>query len=158
MRDDTIPFPIRGSLPQSRGQESCYIPWWLAEIAYEHYCRLGHGGLSLKWIAQHGGFGREELVALVRRQCPAEPDHSVDVTDMTEELDDLNEKYEIVRRNVVELTLESVAIKKDRDQLADALVLVINPFVDIDGYNVGRDAVILACKIIAHRKDGGENR
>lgn len=53
-------FPIMEDHPRPR----TYIPWWLAEIAYENYnCKSQQ---SLERIAERGGFGREELVALIR--------------------------------------------------------------------------------------------
>lgn len=41
------------------------IPWWLAEIAYVEYSRRYGCSQSLERIAERGGFGREELLALL---------------------------------------------------------------------------------------------
>lgn len=42
------------------------IPWWLAEIAYQWYVKRFGESQSLEVIASRGGFGRDELVALLR--------------------------------------------------------------------------------------------
>lgn len=44
------------------------IPWWLAEIAYEHYAARFGTQQSLERLAERGGFGRDELVGLLRRE------------------------------------------------------------------------------------------
>ena len=71
--NDTRPFPIQGgfirvqndfSLQESKSE----IPWWLAEIAYEHYAKLYGKQQSLERLAERGGFGRDELVSLLRRE------------------------------------------------------------------------------------------
>lgn len=67
--DDTRPFPIQsedfrrneGRLTQST------IPWWLAEIAYDYY-HLCYPGQTLERLAERGGFGRDEVVKLIRRE------------------------------------------------------------------------------------------
>jgi len=41
-----------------------YIPWWLAEEAYKGY----HCDQSLEKIDERGGFGRQELLDLLRRK------------------------------------------------------------------------------------------
>ena len=46
------------------------IPWWLAEIAYEEYARRYGNLQTLERINERGGFGREELVSLIRREKP----------------------------------------------------------------------------------------
>ena len=56
---DIRPFPI---------QQGGTVPWWLAEIAYEHYASLFGRGQSLERLAQRKGFGREELVGLLRQR------------------------------------------------------------------------------------------
>lgn len=45
---------------------SCTIPWWLAEEAYQHYSKLYGNSQSLERLAERGGFGREELLWLLR--------------------------------------------------------------------------------------------
>lgn len=59
--DDTRPFPIQGDRPSS-------IPWWLAEEAYKEYLHLygRHGSQTLERLAERGGFGRKELLELLR--------------------------------------------------------------------------------------------
>jgi len=42
------------------------VPWWLAEIAYRHYVRLYGRAQSLERLAERGGFGRYELISLIR--------------------------------------------------------------------------------------------
>ena len=60
------PFPI---------QQGGTIPWWLAEVAYAHYAKLYTTEQSIERLAERGGFGRKELIALLRRQNPAELDY-----------------------------------------------------------------------------------
>jgi hypothetical protein len=73
--DDNRPFPIQGgNETEKRGQQSryryapCTVPWWLAEVAYESYVKSGGRGQSLERLAERGGFGRYELVGLIRRE------------------------------------------------------------------------------------------
>jgi len=63
-------FSIQGHFHnESRTEyESCEIPWWLAEIAWAEYARQGHGSQSCERINQRGGFGRHELLNLIRGQ------------------------------------------------------------------------------------------
>ncbi len=58
---DTRPFPI---------QQGGEVPWWLAEIAYEYYASQFGREQSLQRLADRRGFGREELVAFIRRELP----------------------------------------------------------------------------------------
>jgi len=91
--DENRPFPIMESSPKRdkngrmRYERPCTVPWWLAEIAYKHYRHLYGGDQSLKRIAERGGFGRIELVTLLKRgkfdkqsieACGAEIDMAVD--------------------------------------------------------------------------------
>lgn len=69
--DDTRPFPIQGSHGPQR-KAACTIPWWLAEIAYAEYARRFGTSQSLERLAERHGFGREELVALLRGEYPQE--------------------------------------------------------------------------------------
>ncbi len=68
MLDDTRPFPIQSDgfrrKPEPHEVKGCTIPWWLAEIAFENY----GSGQPLEQIASRGGFGRNELVKLIRRE------------------------------------------------------------------------------------------
>ncbi len=71
MKDDTRSFPIQGEglrrKPKPHYPKASTIPWWLAEIAYERYCeKYGRNTQSLERIGQRGGFGRQELVMLIR--------------------------------------------------------------------------------------------
>lgn len=52
------PFPIQGGGA---------VPWWLAEVAYEHYYEQWPGQ-SLERMAERGGFGVSEIVGLIRRE------------------------------------------------------------------------------------------
>ncbi|MHC4181695.1 MAG: hypothetical protein ACYSWU_29760 [Planctomycetota bacterium] len=56
---------------------SSTIPWWLAEIAYEHYVALYGKSQTLERIGQRGGFGRDELVAYLRREKPGKSREAV---------------------------------------------------------------------------------
>lgn len=62
---NTRPFPIQADLP-SKGKGRSTIPWWLAEIAYERYTELYGKEQSLERLGERGGFGREELLLLLR--------------------------------------------------------------------------------------------
>lgn len=63
---DHGPFPIL----KERGQPSGTIPLCLAEIAYEEYARRFGRSQSLERMAERGGFGRVELVKLIRGENP----------------------------------------------------------------------------------------
>lgn len=63
--DDGRPFPIQADYPF---KPSTKIPWWLAEIAYEYYASRYGKQQSLERLAERGGFGREELLMLLRRE------------------------------------------------------------------------------------------
>lgn len=65
--DDTRPFPIQADHWKSAPKS--YVPWWLAQIAYEGYTKRFPGSAadqSLEKLAERGGFGRAELIALIR--------------------------------------------------------------------------------------------
>ena len=68
--DDTRPFPIQGEWSNKEWSRlsNCTIPWWLAEIAYRQYSKLFGSDQSLKQIAERGGFGRQELLNLLREK------------------------------------------------------------------------------------------
>ena len=55
-------FPIQGG---------GFIPWWLAEVAFEYYCSHWPGQ-SLERLAERGGFGVTELVAYIRWELRCE--------------------------------------------------------------------------------------
>lgn len=64
--DDTRPFPIQGDFGPPRHQSST-IPWWLAEEAYKIYHHhFASSNQSLQRLADRGGFGRQELLMLLR--------------------------------------------------------------------------------------------
>ena len=67
--DDTRPFPIQSEgFVRGKGRlRQSTIPWWLAEIAYEHYHSL-YPEQTLERLAKRGGFGRNEIVNLIRRE------------------------------------------------------------------------------------------
>lgn len=73
-RHGTRPFPIQGgdTARDEQGKQiyssPSTIPWWLAEIAYEQYSALHGTQQSLEHLAARGGFGRYELVRLLRRE------------------------------------------------------------------------------------------
>ena len=53
-----------------RNVKGCTVPWWLAEIAYEYYSSRHGTSQSLERLAERGGFGRAELLSLLRRERP----------------------------------------------------------------------------------------
>ncbi len=71
MTDDTRSFPIQGNWNMEsqpdRTVKGSTIPWWLAEIAYEYYSSRYGTSQSLERLAERGGFGRAELLNLLRR-------------------------------------------------------------------------------------------
>ncbi len=67
-KNDTSPFPIQGEISGAGFLKSTSIPWWLAEIAYEHYAKLFSKEQSLERLAERGGFGRDELLTLLRKE------------------------------------------------------------------------------------------
>lgn len=62
--NDIQPFPIQGELEDHRRHPACSIPTWLARVAHREYARKHSQTFSR--IAERGGFGRAELVALIR--------------------------------------------------------------------------------------------
>ena len=76
--DDNRLFPIQGGTYRDRKTKDyvrpikqykgCTIPWWLAEEAYARYSELYGTSQSLERLAERGGFGREELLWLLRRE------------------------------------------------------------------------------------------
>lgn len=67
--DDSRPFRIQGErYRESRWgrRPPCSIPWWLAEEAYAAYAKLYGREQSLERLHERGGFGREELLTLLR--------------------------------------------------------------------------------------------
>jgi len=71
MNEDIRPFPIQAEPGYLGNQEigrRSAIPWWLAEVAYEHYVKMFGHIQSLERLAERGGFGREELLMLLRRE------------------------------------------------------------------------------------------
>ena len=72
--DDTRSFPIQaGESYIDEDMRRIYpqpskIPWWLAEEAYAYYSERFGTQQSLERLAQRGGFGREELLMLLRRE------------------------------------------------------------------------------------------
>lgn len=67
------PFPIQGDFYRDesgamRYNPISYIPWWLAEEAYSWYKEnFGPNCQTLERLAERGGFGRQELLMLLRR-------------------------------------------------------------------------------------------
>ena len=77
MDDDTRSFPIQGAKVTTRDDQGraikpqpSTIPWWLAEIAYKYYSDYFCTEQSLERLAERGGFGRQELVKLIRKENP----------------------------------------------------------------------------------------
>lgn len=65
--DDTRQFPIQSDHHPHGGGKRTFIPWWLAEIAYIQYSKNFGTKQSLETLAQRGGFGRHELLMLLRQ-------------------------------------------------------------------------------------------
>jgi len=63
--DDSKPFSIQAETRLRTRYPRTTIPWWLAKLAHVEYRRRGHYQ-SLERINERGGFGRSELVALLR--------------------------------------------------------------------------------------------
>ena len=68
--DDTRPFPIQSNAFKGHRQYEARstIPWWLAEEGYKYYVERFGDRQTLEEIAQRGGFGRQELLMLLRRE------------------------------------------------------------------------------------------
>lgn len=69
--NDTKPFRIMSkyvSLPTRKHLDASVIPWWLAEEAYEYYKEAFGDKQSLEEINACGGFGRNELLWLLRKE------------------------------------------------------------------------------------------
>lgn len=64
--EDDRPFPIQGEGVGHDRKERTYIPWWLAEEAYAEYVRRFGNQQTLQRLADRGGFGRDELLMLLR--------------------------------------------------------------------------------------------
>lgn len=78
MLNDNRPFPIQGGYYRNADgtrrrpveqYESSTIPWWLAEEAYAWYAKQFGTSQTLERLAERGGFGREELLMLLRREA-----------------------------------------------------------------------------------------
>lgn len=68
--NDNRPFPIQGNdfnEVTREWSEPCTIPWWLAEEAYIYYSAKFGTSQSLERLAERGGFGRSELLMLLRK-------------------------------------------------------------------------------------------
>jgi hypothetical protein len=73
--DDTKSFPIQAASNWGKGKNDrpltqnppCTIPWWLAEEAYEYYSEKFGIDQSLERLAERGGFGRKELLMLLKK-------------------------------------------------------------------------------------------
>lgn len=61
-------FPIQTEIKGRLRLPATQIPWWLAEIAYEQYVQEFGDSQSLKRLAERGGFGRKELLMLLRKE------------------------------------------------------------------------------------------
>lgn len=71
-------FPIQGERIRDESgnrREAGRIPWGVAAAAYEVYARRYGTSQSLVRIAERGGFGWSELIALLRddETCPTLP-------------------------------------------------------------------------------------
>lgn len=73
MSDDIRPFPIqqeheRNAYGNMERKNASTIPWWLAEEAYKWYSKNFGTSQSLERLAERGGFGRKELLMLLRKE------------------------------------------------------------------------------------------
>lgn len=69
MEPDNRRCPIQAEYGRrEENKPATAIPWWLAELAYEYYAERNGTSQSLERIAERGGFGRDELVKLIRRE------------------------------------------------------------------------------------------
>ena len=76
--EDTRPFRIQAETNWGKHNnhcpviynKPCTIPWWLAEVAYEYYSKRFGTDQSLERLNERGGFGREELICLLRGRLP----------------------------------------------------------------------------------------
>ena len=64
-------FPIQGEMRQPHGERMqrippITIPWTVAEIAFATYSRQNTNGQTLERLAERAGFGRDELLDLLR--------------------------------------------------------------------------------------------
>lgn len=66
-------FPIQGEYVEASGgatgrvrRPPGEVPWGVAALAYEHYAKLYGRTQSMDRIAERGGFGWTELVALLK--------------------------------------------------------------------------------------------
>lgn len=69
MSDDARPFPVQKEYRRDGKwgrKPACSVPWWLAEEAYRYYAALYGRKQSLERLAERGGFGRDELLSLLR--------------------------------------------------------------------------------------------
>lgn len=64
--EDVREFPIQGQMIDRVRYPACKIPWWIAEVAYREYARQFGADQSMERPAARGGFGRGELMALLR--------------------------------------------------------------------------------------------
>lgn len=62
------PFPIQGGHVGRQEFRRTHIPWWLARVAYKEYSDRFGTDQSLERLAERGGFGRGELLMLLRRE------------------------------------------------------------------------------------------
>ena len=71
------PFPIQGGT--YRDEDGKYkrpikeypqttVPWWIAQEAYKYYASKFGTGQSMERLAERGGFGRDELLMLLRKE------------------------------------------------------------------------------------------
>ncbi len=67
--DDTRAFPIQSGWDKEAHchEKGSSIPWWLAEEAYTYYSSRWGTDQSLERLAERGGFGRDELLGLLRK-------------------------------------------------------------------------------------------
>lgn len=63
-------FPIQDESSQReprKQHEPTSIPWWLAKIAHAEYVRQYGGQQTIEHMAERMGFGRTELLTLLRK-------------------------------------------------------------------------------------------
>jgi len=71
--DDNRPFPIQQEHYRDKQTGEMIhcpvstIPWWLAQEAYGYYSNRYGKSQTLERLAERGGFGRQELLGLLRK-------------------------------------------------------------------------------------------
>ncbi len=63
-------FPIQQEMQDRKRLPSLDIPWEVAEVAWKTYETLFGNSQTMERMAERGGFGREEFLALLAGRNP----------------------------------------------------------------------------------------